>query len=127
MTRRTITTDATGRSERSPELATVGVQAIGEGDSAAAAREGARDRAATVRESLAEVSPSERIDTVELRVEDSTQAFDPDTDAPYRAIEMRNSDRSRSSSPSRSKSCTNSPATDSESSLEVPPRRERER
>ncbi|USZ69166.1 SIMPL domain-containing protein [Halorussus salilacus] len=88
MTQPTITTDATARRDAPPDRAVIAVTAIGEGDSAAVARESARDRAATVRESLAEDARSpDRIDTVELRVEDAAQAFDPDTDAPYRAVE----------------------------------------
>lgn len=88
MTQCTVTTDATGRRTESPELAMVEVRATGEGDTAAVARRAVRDRAATVRESLTEQGlPPDQVDTVELRVEDTSQAFDPDTDAPYRAVE----------------------------------------
>ncbi|MFB6102794.1 MAG: SIMPL domain-containing protein [Haloplanus sp.] len=87
MTARTVTTEAVGRRKETPELAMVDVIAIGDGESAAAARTAARDRAATLRESVDAV-PSDRIRTVDLTVEDSSEAFDPDTDAAYCAREQ---------------------------------------
>ncbi|WP_276300245.1 SIMPL domain-containing protein [Halorussus lipolyticus] len=86
MTGRTITTDAAGRCEQSPEKAVVEATAIGEGESAASAQENARRCAAAVREALAELDP-DRIATTELEVADSSQAFDPATDEAYRAVE----------------------------------------
>jgi uncharacterized protein YggE len=86
MTRRTITTDATGRCEQSPEKAVVEATAIGEGESATAARENAQHRATAVREALAELEP-DRVRTTELEVADASQAFDPGTDEAYRAVE----------------------------------------
>lgn len=82
MTRRTITTDATGRREATPELATVEVTAIGEGESAAVARATARDRSSTIRELVTTVS-DDQIQTVNLQVEDTFEMFDPNTDAQY--------------------------------------------
>lgn len=86
MTRRTITTDATARRERDPELATVDAKATGEGEEAATARALARDRAATIRESVAAV-PADRIQTVEMEVRETTDLFGEDSDAAYRATE----------------------------------------
>lgn len=88
MSRRTITTDATARRSASPERATVELKVTGDGDSPTAARRTVADRAATLRASLTEeVSSAERVATVELRVSDSSKAFDPATDAPYFAVE----------------------------------------
>lgn len=86
MPARTITTTAIGRRKAPPELATVEVTAIGTGDSAAVARETARDRAATIREAVTAVSTTQ-IQTVTLRVEDSSNMFDAVTDAQYQAKE----------------------------------------
>jgi uncharacterized protein YggE len=80
-----ITTEGTGRREALPDLAMMEVTASGDGDSAAAAREAARDRAATVQESLS-VS-EDRIRTVERCVTDTEEPFEPDADARYRATE----------------------------------------
>lgn len=85
MSDRTITADATGRSESIPDLATVEVVVTGEGDTATAARTVAADRATTVRESLA--VPADRIGTVDLTVEDADDPFAPDIDAAFRATE----------------------------------------
>lgn len=86
MTSRTITADATGRREARPDLATVDVTTIGEGESAAGARAMVRDRTAAVRESLSDV-PVDRIRTGESRVQDTSETFDPVTDAQYQAKE----------------------------------------
>jgi len=80
-----ITTEGTGRHEALPDLATVEVTVVGDGDSATIAREAVRDHAATVRESL--TVSDDQIRTVELRVVDTTEPFEPETDAPYRATE----------------------------------------
>jgi uncharacterized protein YggE len=77
-----ITTDAVGRREATPELASVTVTAVAGGGSAAAARAAARDRAAGVRTAV-----TATVRTVELRVEESGCLFDPDTDAAYQATE----------------------------------------
>ncbi|WP_049935442.1 SIMPL domain-containing protein [Haloplanus natans] len=80
-----VTTDGTGRREAMPDLAVVEVTVNGDGDSATAARETARDRTATVEESLS-VSNG-RIRTVERSINDTSELFEPETDAPYRATE----------------------------------------
>ncbi|WP_135851935.1 SIMPL domain-containing protein [Halorussus salinus] len=88
MSRRTITADATGRRSVPPERATVELKVTGDGDSPTAARRTVADRAATLRASLTDEVPSaDRVATVELRVSDSSKAFDPATDAPYFAVE----------------------------------------
>lgn len=84
MPARTITVDATSRRDASPSLATVELTAIGEGESASNARERAHDRAATIGDSLTTAS-AEQIRTVDVRVEDSAELFEPETDAAYRA------------------------------------------
>lgn len=86
MTHRTITTDATGRSEAKPELATVEAAAIGEAESAATALAAARDRAESIRASVTTVADAQ-IRTTDRRVDHSSEVFDADPDAPYRAIE----------------------------------------
>ena len=86
MTARTITTSATAQRTETPDLATVEVTAIGEGDTVAAARTTARDRATTIRESVTAVS-ADQIQTVDLQIEDTDEMFDPVTDAAYQATE----------------------------------------
>lgn len=86
MTAQTITTNATGRCEATPDLATVEAVAIGEGDSARYARITARDRASTIRESLASVS-DDQISTTEIRIQETDEIFDPVTDAQFQATE----------------------------------------
>jgi uncharacterized protein YggE len=66
-----------------PDLATVELTATGDGDAATVARETARDRAATIEASLS-VS-ADRVRTVDCRIEDSAEPFEPDIDARYRA------------------------------------------
>lgn len=80
-----ITTEGTGRREALPDLAMVEVTATGDGDSAAVAREAARDRAATIEESLPVTE--DRVRTVERCVTDTDEPFEPDADARYRATE----------------------------------------
>jgi len=86
MTTRTITTDATARRETDPELATVEINVTGQGNEAADARALARDRAATIRDSLTAVS-ADQIRTVDIQVEDATEPFTADIDAQYQATE----------------------------------------
>jgi len=86
MTARTITTSATAQRTETPDLATVEVTAIGEGDSVVAARTTARDRTTTIRESVTAV-PADQIQTVDLQIEDTDEMFDPVTDAAYQATE----------------------------------------
>jgi uncharacterized protein YggE len=81
---RTITMDATVCRETTPELATVEAKVKAEGDRATAALAQARDRVATVRDSVTEVS-ADNIQTVDLQVADSTEPFGPDIDARYQA------------------------------------------
>lgn len=75
MVRRTITTEAVGRREIQPELATVEVIASGESQSASGARTAARDRARTVRESVS-VVPTDATSTTNLRVRSSSERLD---------------------------------------------------
>ena len=82
MTDPTITTTATGRREATPDLATVGVVVIDDGESAATARETTRDRVATLRNS-SDAVPAERIRTVDFRVEATLEMFEPETEASY--------------------------------------------
>jgi uncharacterized protein YggE len=86
MTSRTITTDAIARCEAAPDLAIVEAVAIGEGESAGAARAIAKDRASTLRESVTDVSP-DQVRAVDLQVQDTDEIFDPVTDAPFQATE----------------------------------------
>lgn len=86
MTARTITTSATAQRTKTPDLATVEVTAIGEGDSVAAARSTARDRTATIRESVTAVS-ADQIQIVDLQIEDTDEMWEPATDAAYQATE----------------------------------------
>lgn len=90
---RTITTDATGSRETVPELATVDVAVTGEGETATAARERARDRAVTLRASLTEQTvDADRVRRVDLRVEATDDLFEPVTDAAYQATERLEAD-----------------------------------
>lgn len=86
MENRTITTDAIGRQEATPELATIEAVVVGEGGTAASARTTARDRAATLRETVTTVA-TDQIQTVEIQVEDTDEMFEPTTDARYQATE----------------------------------------
>jgi uncharacterized protein YggE len=83
---RTVTVEATGRREARPELAVVELTATGTGETAAGARAIARDRAATVRESMTAVA-SERVRTTEIRVEETDELFDAEPDSPYKSFE----------------------------------------
>jgi len=67
-------------------VATVGALTVGEGASAEDARATARDRAATIRESIRGVSPGQ-VETTELQVRDADALFDSVADAPFQAIE----------------------------------------
>lgn len=80
-----ITTDGTGRREAMPDLAMVEVAVTGDGCSAGTADATARDHAAIVRESLP-VS-DDRIRTVERCVDDTSELFEPETDAQFQATE----------------------------------------
>lgn len=85
-TTRTITVDATAQREAIPELAAVNVTVTGGGESVAAVRGTARDRAATMRESVTTV-PADAIRTVDRRVRESEELFEGEADAPYSASE----------------------------------------
>ncbi len=86
MTTHTITTEATGRREKTPELAKVEATATGDGESVAAARRMAADRAATIRESVTSVSDA-RIRTVDRQAEHRSEVFGQEPDEAYRATE----------------------------------------
>lgn len=83
----TITVDATGTCDAVPELASVVVYAKGDGETAAAACEAARDRAEMIRMSTTAV-PDERIRTVDFQVEDTRESFESTTDAAFAAREQ---------------------------------------
>ena len=82
----TVTTTASATRAAAPDSATVAVTALGEGSSAARARERARNRAATVRTAI-EATAEVTIETVDHRVTNSAAAFEPETDAAFRAVE----------------------------------------
>jgi uncharacterized protein YggE len=84
MTTRTITTEATARRETTPELATVEANVKAEGPEATAALAQARDRTATIRDTVTAVS-ADHIQTVDLQVADATEPFGPDIDGQYQA------------------------------------------
>jgi uncharacterized protein YggE len=86
MTDRTLTVQAAATREQTPDLATVELSAIGEGDSVAAARAASRDRAHII-ENTVTAAPADRIKTVDVRVEDTEEAFSPDGDAQYQSTE----------------------------------------
>ena len=89
MTKKTVTTDATAKREAQPDIASVEIEAIGEGASPEVAHVDACDRAATVRESLKEADISEdQICTTEVRVEDTSEMFvEAETNAAYQSVE----------------------------------------
>lgn len=88
MSEPTVTTDATGKSEAIPNVATVEITAIRDGRSATVARGSARDCAETIRESVAaEGVSSARVRTVSSKIEEASQMFDPGEGDPYRATE----------------------------------------
>ena len=86
MTARTVTTTASATRTAAPDTATVGVTALGEGASAARARERAQTRAATVRAAIEGVAEA-TIETVDHRVTNAGASFEPETDAAFRAVE----------------------------------------
>ena|GEM_PF-1443935 len=86
MTARTVTTTASATRAAAPDSATVAVTALGEGGSAARARERARNRAATIRTAI-EATAEVTIETVDHRVTNSAATFEPETDAAFRAVE----------------------------------------
>lgn len=86
MKSRTVTVDAVGQREAVPDLATVEALVIGDGNSASEARATAKDRVATLRESLTDVS-ADQVRTVGLRVQETDEMFDPISDAPIQASE----------------------------------------
>jgi len=82
---RTITIEATGRREATPELARVEAAAAAGGPTAAAARDAATDLAERIQSSLP--IPEERVRTVDREVEDTEELFTADDDAPYLGTE----------------------------------------
>jgi hypothetical protein len=82
---RTVTTGATGRAEHDPETATVKVGATGRGSTPRRARETAAERAAAVREALADVA-HDRVRTTDFR-SGETQQRQPEQ-PPYEATEL---------------------------------------
>jgi len=86
MTSRTITTDAIGRHGAIPDLATVEVLAVDEGETVSDARAIAKDRASTLREPITDIS-TDQVRTVDIQVQDTDEIFDPATDAQFQATE----------------------------------------
>lgn len=86
MTARTVTTTASATRATAPDSATVVVTALGEGVTAARARERARSRAATIRTAI-ETAAEVTIETVDHRVTNGAATFDPETEAAFRAVE----------------------------------------
>ena len=86
MTTRTITTVATAMCEELPDLATIEVTEIGEGDSPAVAHTNVRDRTSMIRESVTTVS-ADQIQTVELQIERTDEMFDPVANTAFQATE----------------------------------------
>lgn len=86
MTTPTITTAATAQCEKMPDLATVKVTTVGEGEAVPEARTTARDRTAMIRESVSAVA-AEQIQTLDIEVENTDEMFDPVTDAAYQVTE----------------------------------------
>ncbi len=84
MTQRTVTTDGTGRCEMPPDRATVEVTALGEGNSARDARAMVTDRAASIRDTVADISSSQVL-TIDIRVEDSDDVYGTKVDTPFQA------------------------------------------
>lgn len=82
----TITVDATGTCEALPELASIKIDAKGDGETASAACEAARDRAKMIRMSTRAV-PEDRIRSVDFQIEDTSDAFDSTTDSAFAAQE----------------------------------------
>lgn len=86
MTDRTVTAEATGRRTETPDLATVEARAIAGADTASAARKSAQDLAVTIRSAQTTVDP-DRVQTTEIRVKESTELFEPETDKRFQGIE----------------------------------------
>lgn len=82
----TITVDATGTCDTVPELASVKIDAKGDGETASAACEAARDRVEMIRMAMS-VAPDDRIRTVDFKIEDTSKSFDSATDAAFAARE----------------------------------------
>ena len=86
MSERTITTEATADREALPDLATVDVEVTVDADSASAARATARDRTATVRETLTSiVASTDDVRTIDYRIKEGDNDFGPDIDGEFRA------------------------------------------
>jgi uncharacterized protein YggE len=86
MVSRTITIQASAREEAVPDLAQVEVKLVAPAEAAVDAQTRLRDRAATLRESVTTVSP-DQIRTVNRRIEETSEVFEPATDAPVQATE----------------------------------------
>lgn len=86
VTARTVTTTASATRAAAPDSATVAVTALGEGASAARARDRARNRAATIRTAI-EATAEVTVETVDHRVTNNAATFEPETDAAFRAVE----------------------------------------
>lgn len=86
MAPQTITTVGTGRRQAAPDLAKVKIKTNADGDTASEARGKAQVQSSTIRESVTSVS-TEAIQTTGLQVDETSEVFEPDTDAPYHADE----------------------------------------
>lgn len=89
MSKRTITTSASAKRGVEADIASIRIDAVGEGDSTEVAHAGARDRAATIRELLKDIGiPEEQISIKKVRIDKTSEMFvDSGTDAEYRAVE----------------------------------------
>jgi len=87
MTDRTLTVDASAERSARPKSSRVELRVRGEGTTAAEARRDARDRGATLRESLRAVVAGEDVRRTRVTVEETDTTFEPETDLPYGASE----------------------------------------
>ena len=83
MPERTITADASAERSATPDLSRVGLSVTGDGTTAAAARRNASDRAATVRDHVADAVAEGRIRTTSVEVDETDDLFEAGTDLPY--------------------------------------------
>lgn len=85
---RTVTTEATGRQEATPELARVDVEVVDGGPTAAAARAAAADRATTLETALTDVVDADDVRRTGQSVQRPDDMFEPATDAAHEATEQ---------------------------------------
>lgn len=86
MTSRTVSIGAVGQCGTVPDLATIEAYTIGGGESAGDARAIVKDRSATLRESITDVS-ADQIRTFDLQIQNTDEMFEPEIDASFQATE----------------------------------------